>query len=65
MEQPRLKSFVVWSAIVAQVVSIFQLAGVFQALGIDAGLVGDVAAGVLQLLVLFGVLNNPTNKTGF
>ena len=65
MEQPRLKSFVVWSAIVAQVVSIFQLAGVFQALGIDAGLVGDIAAGVLQLLVLFGVLNNPTNKTGF
>ena len=65
MEQPRLKSFVVWSAIVAQVISIFQLAGVFQAIGIDAGLVGDIAAGVLQLLVLFGVLNNPTNKTGF
>jgi len=65
MEQPRLKSFVVWSAIVAQVISIFQLAGVFRAIGIDAGLVGDIAAGVLQLLVLFGVLNNPTNKTGF
>ncbi len=65
MEQNRLKSWVVWSAIVAQVLAILQLANVFQAIGIDVGLVGDICAGVLQLLVLFGVLNNPVNKTGF
>lgn len=65
MEQNRLKSWVTWTAIVGQIIAILQLSGVFAKIGIDVGLVGDICAGVLQLLVLFGVLNNPTNKTGF
>lgn len=65
MEQNRLTSWVVWSAIVGQIIAILQLSGVFAKMGIDAGLVGDIVAGVLQLLVLFGVLNNPTSQDNF
>lgn len=61
MEQSRWKSKVLWAAIAAQVISLAQLTGVFAALGLDVGMVGDVIAGVLQLLVIVGVLNNPTD----
>ena len=60
MNQNRWKSPVLWAAIVAQVVSLLLMTKV-----IDAGmgdLVNQVAGGVLQLGVLVGVLNNPTDK---
>jgi len=38
---------------------------VFEQIGLDAGVVGDFAAGVLQLLVLVGILNNPTDSEGW
>lgn len=63
MEQNRLKSPVVWAAVVAQVVTILLTLGV-----IDTGLgeaVNTIAAGVLQVLTIFGVLNNPTDKANF
>ena len=60
MIQNRFKSPVLWSALVAQVLSMLMVLGV-----IDTGL-GDVIEGViaalLELLVAFGVLNNPTDK---
>lgn len=59
----RFKSPVTIAAIVAEVVAILLLTGV-----IDAGvgeLVRNVAASVLQVLVLLGVLNNPTDKENF
>lgn len=59
--QNRFKSKVLWAAIIAQLLSLMQLTGAFAAMGLDAGVVGNAAAGVLQLLVLLGVLNNPTN----
>jgi len=51
--------------IVAQVIALAQLTGVFEQIGLDAGVVGDFAAGVLQLLVLVGILNNPTDSEGW
>lgn len=63
MQQNRIKSPVVWASVISQVLSILLALGV-----IDTGLgemVEQVAAGVLQLLCLFGVLNNPTDKAGF
>jgi len=63
MDQKRLKSPVLWAAIVAQVLSILLLVGV-----IDVGLsdtISQVVAGVLQIGVLVGVLNNPTDKEGW
>lgn len=61
--QSRLKSPVVWAAVVAQILAVLITLG-----AIDTGLgevIEGIAAGVLQLLTIFGVLNNPTDKAHF
>ena len=63
MDQNRLKSPVVWAAIVAQVLAILTLLSVFNEVVSDA--LKTVAAGFLELFVLFGVLNNPTDGGAF
>ena len=65
MNQSRWKSPVFWSSVVAQVISIGQLTGIWAKYGIDTGVVGDVVAGVLQIAVLVGLLNNPTDSEKF
>jgi uncharacterized membrane protein len=65
MEQSRWRSPVLWAAVFAQIVAIGQFTGLWSKWGIDPGMVGDVVASVLQLLVLFGILNNPVDKTNF
>jgi uncharacterized membrane protein len=65
MTQSRIKSPVFWGALAAQVISIGQLTGVWAEYGIDTGMLGDVVAGVLQLAVIVGLLNNPTDKEHF
>jgi len=63
MDQNRFKSPVVWASIVAQILAILISLGV-----IDTGLsetIKQAVCGVLQLLVIFGVLNNPTDKEHF
>lgn len=62
IEQNRYKSAVLWGALAAQLLSMLVLLGV-----IDTGLsdaIDGVVASLLQLLVAFGVLNNPTNPSG-
>ena len=59
----RLKSKVVWIAILAQVVIVLQLTGVLTISDIE--IVNGVVTAVIQILVLVGVLNNPTNENGF
>ena len=61
--QSRFKSKVVWLAVLAQVVVILQLTGLLQVSDIE--IVNGVATAVIQILVLFGVLNNPTDKDNF
>lgn len=59
MEQNRFKSKVMWAAVAAQILSLLVVLGV-----IDTGLsetINTVVVSVLQLLVAFGVLNNPTD----
>lgn len=63
MEQNRLLSKVTMAAIGAQIVSLLVLFGV-----IDTGAgnaVNAVIVAVCEALTLFGVLNNPTDKTSF
>lgn len=58
MQQNRLQSPVVWAALAAQVLTMLVMLGV-----VDTGFsdtVNGLVAAVLDLLVLFGVLNNPT-----
>jgi uncharacterized membrane protein len=62
-KQSRWKSAILWAAIIAQVIAILQLTGAFKAIGLDAGYVGNVTATVLQLLVIIGVVNNPSDPT--
>ena len=60
--QNRWQSKVLWLSIAAQIISILVLTGV---INFDQGeYVNQVVAAVLQLLVLFGVVNNPTNPDG-
>ena len=61
--QNRLKSKIVWIAALAQIVIILQLTGVLQISDIE--IVNGVATAVIQMLVLFGVLNDPTSKINF
>lgn len=60
--QNRWRSKVVWTAITAQVIAILLALGV-----IDAGqgdTINNVIISVLQLMVVFGVVNDPTNASG-
>jgi uncharacterized membrane protein len=65
IKQSRWSSKLLWAAIIAQVIAIGQLTGIFQKLGIDAGYVGNVCAAILQLLAIIGIVNDPTNKEGW
>lgn len=65
MKQNRWKSPVVWASIAAQVLVILQIAGVWERVGIPESLVSDLVAAIIQLAVLGGVLNNPTDPNGY
>ena len=60
--QSRWKSKVLWAAIAAQIVALLAFTGALEAIGITADWLNNVIGGVLQLLVLFGVINSPDNK---
>lgn len=64
-KQSRWKSKVLWAAVAAQVLALLQMTGLLALLGVDAGTAGDVVAGVLQLLAIVGVVNDPTNGEGW
>lgn len=63
MNQNRFKSVVVWSAVFAQILSILVAIGVFDE-ALSATIKTAVVA-LLQVLVAFGVLNNPTDGAAF
>ena len=63
MSQNRFKSKVVWAAIVAQVFTLLVTVGVVDT-GMSATL-ETVAMAVLEMLVAFGILNNPSDKQHF
>lgn len=63
MNQNRFFSPVVWIAVVAQILSILIVLDVITIAQQEA--INQVAAAILQVLVAFGVLNNPTNPDNF
>ena len=65
MTQNRFRSPVLWAAIVAQLLVILKLTGVWALVGVPESVVSDVAAAAIQLMVLFGILNNPTDAQAF
>jgi uncharacterized membrane protein len=58
--QSRWKSPVLWTSLAAQALSVLVLLGVFSTDLSET--VNTVIAAMLQLLVLLGVLNNPTSS---
>jgi len=59
MKQSRWTSKVLLAAIVAQVVSILLMTNAISVA--DAVYINNIVAAVLQLLVILGVVNNPTD----
>jgi uncharacterized membrane protein len=60
MEQNRIKSKVVWLAVLAQALLIISL--FMPQISEPVKLVGTA---LIEMLTLFGILNNPTNAAGF
>jgi uncharacterized membrane protein len=65
VEQSRWRSKVMWAAIAANLIALLQLTGALSRLGIDAGKLGDAVAIVLAMLSNIGIINDPTNRTGW
>ena len=63
MEQNRFKSPVLWAALVAQILSILVLLDVIAPTQSET--INAVVTAVLQMLVAFGVMNNPTTQDKF
>lgn len=63
MNQNRMKSWAMWMAVLAQVLVILQITGALDISQIE--IIDQVATAVLQVLVLFGILNNPEAKDHF
>ena len=60
-KQSRWRSKVLWVAVAAQVVALLAFLGVLELIGITEEWLNYLIGGVLQVLVLLGVLNNPTD----
>jgi phi LC3 family holin len=63
MKQNRFYSPVVWIAVVSQILSILIIMGVINIAQQEA--INQVAAAILQILTVFGVLNDPTSPDQF
>ena len=61
----RLKSWAVWVSVLGALGVIFNTFGLFELMGIDSKTFDMVVNAVGTILIAFGILNNPTDKTGF
>ena len=60
-EQNRFRSPVLWASVVAQILSLLVVIGVIDT-GLSEAIEGALIA-VLELLVAFGILNNPRDPS--
>ena len=61
----RLKSWAVWLSVFGALGVILNSTGVFEKLGIDNATFDVIVNAVGSVLIAFGILNNPTDKTCF
>lgn len=61
----RLKSWAVWVSVLGAVGVILNATGVFEKIGIDSAAFDMIVNSAGTILIAFGILNNPTDKTGF
>ena len=63
MVQNRFKSIVTWASIIALIINILVQCGVL--LPDQGSAINGAVSGVLNALVVFGILNNPTDSVNF
>ncbi len=61
----RLKSWAVWVSVLGAVGVILNAFGVFEKLGITSATFDVIVNAVGTILITFGILNNPTDKSSF
>lgn len=61
----RLRSEVLWAAIVGCIITVLSAFDVWGKIGITADGFREIAASVGAVLAAFGVFNDPTNREGF
>ena len=61
----RLKSWAVWVSVLGALGVILNATGVFELIGLDSMQFDIIVNAVGTILIAYGILNNPTNKTGF
>ena len=61
----RLRSRVLWAAVIGCVMTVFSVFGVWEKIGVTAEGFSEIAAAVGAVLAVFGVFNDPTNREGF
>lgn len=64
-EQPRYKSWALWLSVFGAVGVILNAFGVFEKIGIDSAAFDTIVNAIGGVLIAFGIVNNPTNKTNF
>jgi uncharacterized membrane protein len=63
--QSRWRSKVLWAAIIIQLIVIADVVGLWSLIGLEKTTFTIIADAVLQVLVLVGVINNPTDSEGW
>ena len=61
----RLKSWAVWTSVLGALAVILNAFGVFEKIGIDSTGFDTIVNSVGSVLIAFGILNNPTDKSNF
>ena len=61
----RLKSPVLWSALVGCVITIFSVLGIWEKIGITSEQFSNIVGAIGTMLTAFGILNNPTSREEF
>lgn len=62
MEQNRFRSPMVWLSVVALLALILNNYGLWESFGLNEAFLNDVANAVIGILVMLGILNNPTDR---
>lgn len=62
--QPRYKSWALWLSVLGALGVILNTTGVFEKIGLDSTSWDVLIDAIGSILIIFGIVNNPTNKSG-
>ena len=65
MTQNRFKSWALWVSVAGAVWTILSAFGIVQKLGIEESTFKTVLDAIGGILIAFGIVNNPTDKSNF